>query len=285
MLRHLSRSCVRTRLCQWGVLLDPTLPLGIDWTPADMMRLRGVCSSLRGATPAGQFFAQVLETLGVRVRWYNHAPERLFTAASRIFTELTFVYSCRHAAARAAGLRADEPLAHKLVCVAGSYALHRSILLGTTAQSTTLGSKPVGWAPGDIDVFVGSLSTSERSQKAFDALVEHAKQTIDTLWKRPLKTSHSSLPFWLTRGFGVSASASVSYSRQYGQLGGLPSSVESAMRSQGMRYPRHLAVGCADQQTEVWPAQSLKAAIEALPQTLVRAPRWIVGPLGHSRPA
>ena len=45
------------------------------------------------------------------------------------------------------------------------------------------------------------------------------------------------------------------------------------MRSQGMRYPRQLAEGCVNQQTEVWPAQAVKAAIEALPQTLVRAPR------------
>ena len=164
----------------WGYLLSTALPLGASWHPADMLRLRCVCGSLRDDRSTAQYFADILATLGIRgIRPHCHSPRRLFTLACRVFSELSFVHSIRTVAARAAGMRADAPAADNLCCVAGSYALNRFLLLGegTDVDAAVAADNGVDWTPGDIDVFVNCVGapSSPTSAAIFQAIVAHAR--------------------------------------------------------------------------------------------------------------
>ena len=50
----------------WCILLSANLPLAHGWLPDHMLRLRCTCKGLRGEVSTGQFFAQLLRSLGVR---------------------------------------------------------------------------------------------------------------------------------------------------------------------------------------------------------------------------
>ena len=53
----------------WGLLLSTNMPLGVDWKPEDMMRLRSCCYSLRGSKSTAQFYLEILSHLGVHLRY------------------------------------------------------------------------------------------------------------------------------------------------------------------------------------------------------------------------
>ena len=117
----------------WGILLAPDLPLGTGFHIRDIVALRGVCYTLRGSKSTAQLLTEILNHLGIRVRLGK--PQDLFRLACRIFDELSFVHMTRAVAARAIGIRPDDPAAANLCCVAGSYALNRLLLLGDVEEA------------------------------------------------------------------------------------------------------------------------------------------------------
>ena len=250
----------------WGVLLDTALPLGTLWSPVDMLRLRGVCSSLRDERSTGQFFACVLNTLGVRLRWHCHNPSKIFELATRVWSELSFVHSLRSVAAHAAGLSQDDPQAEHICCVAGSHALSRAILLGSDVAGGDGSPCPVSWRPGDIDIFVGSVESKKRSYAAFKALVSHSEQACHSLFR------HSSDPtpsvFWPAGLTGPRIRPRTQLLSRYNEpgevgIGHLPSSIESAMATQGVAYERDAVLDYAGSFSD-----DLIRAVRALPPTL-----------------
>ena len=244
----------------WGVLLDPSLPLGVDWAPTEMLRLRGVCTAFRGGLSTAQFFSRVLEALGIpKLREHCHSPRRLFEFASRVFAELAFVHSCRTVAACAAGLLKADTSANDLCCVAGSYALHRALMLGCNdVVGSAQGPTTPSWAPGDMDIFVGTLDSSRRSKAAFDAVVEHARTAFACFSRHA-----DDIKLWGSRGLPL-----VTYSSTYEHAHGLgeivPASVAVAMGAfQGFSYSRDDVLDYS----HAWD-QPLVDAIKRQPETL-----------------
>ena len=310
----------------WGVLLDPSLPLGVHWSPADALRLRGVCSSFRGEVTSGAFFGKMLARFGFKLRPHCHDPRRLFELASRVFAEFSFVHSCRTVAARAAGLRTDEPAARNMACVAGSYALHRALQLGDPGlfksggsyctgccrglahpvadvpyrsaceicdpprPAAVAGGPKLGWAPNDIDVFVGSVGSSRRSHDAFYALVAHAKAACKALFRPhdptaavPSAYQKLGLPFAVN--VNVDPTVTVKNGDFNGLGGELPGAVEAGLHtpsSRGAPYTREVVLNAAGD----W-HDDLTETLNGLPQVigphaLPRAPRPFRGRPGPS---
>ena len=173
----------------WAILTSTSLPLGFDWHPRDMIKLRSVCYAFRGGLTTGAFCGQILRRLGIPLRYDVHPPHSLFELLCSVFDELKFVHSLRGVAAHAVGVDPDGRESENLCCVAGSYALNRYLLLdgqrierppiragfGGAAVSAAE-QRRLDWAPGDIDVFVGCHGSphSAKSIAAFRALVRHA---------------------------------------------------------------------------------------------------------------
>ena len=278
----------------WGVLLDTSLPLGVDWHPREHIRLRGVCMALRGKRSTAEHFSEILQHLGVSVRMGS--PEALAKLTFRIFNEMSFVHRVQGVAARGFGLRADDPAAAELCCVAGSYALNRFLLLGdrtTTDPSTRSkrnataglaqpadpgGAAPgVSWTPGDIDVFLGCRGTpnSRLSVQAFNKVVEHGLWAAQGLWSgAKLPSNHwgawmpSDLHARMPKTWPVDAN--VKYTSEYNGLGELPTDIHAAMTTPGVTYPRELVLQYlhGDEETA-----DLQATIRGLEPTLgIRRP-------------
>lgn len=78
----------------WGVLLDVGLPFGAvrDWSPDDMMRLRGVSNVMRGEDTTAQFLCNVLnQGLGVNM----HADTAFLMGPKRVLLIVRFIYAER----------------------------------------------------------------------------------------------------------------------------------------------------------------------------------------------
>jgi hypothetical protein len=274
----------------WAMLLDPDLPLGTHWEPMDMLRLRCVCSAFRREHSTAQFFAAVLAKFGVTVRAHCTPARECFTLASRIFHELAFIHSCRAVAAKAAGLRADDPAAAHVVHIAGSFALHRYQL--HRAPHT-----PPGWQPGDIDVFVGSFGdgSSARSQRVFRAVLDFASQSCHGLyrhammaqddpnhpffWMLPLLTTPGSQARRRARQIQVPLEVEprVRIMRQsdYDALEGahqeMPPEVAAEMAGPRHTYARALAL----ERAERWPV-ALVSEVERMPEMLGEERPWAI---------
>lgn len=284
----------------WGILLSTSLPLGVDWLPEDMIKLRSCCYSLRANTSTSQFLLDVLATLGVHLRPHVHDAKRLFHLASRIFAELTFIHSLDAIAANACGLRRDDVDAANLITVAGSHALSRMLLLqpappshgaprapvrpphatrrrgadgrplpqqqlgGTTPEPPT----GIDWTPGDIDVFVACRGSarSKHSMALFKAVVDHAKAACYGLY-RAARLRHPPFGWSIDDHLTPKIDPQVKTSHNgepYSGLGGHPSAVVDALEARGASYERDSVLAFA---TGAYPP-ALVHAIGCLPPSL-----------------
>ena len=132
-----------------ALLGQPDLLAMPTWTSlSDVMALRGANSLLHGGVRTAEWLAQLLATRGFKTRWTLIRPEKLFWLAWRVHAEMRLVHDLTQIGVQLGG--------HCVV--AGSYALHRLMLL-------ELGVEP-GFAPGDLDVF---LSVPQASRdRAFE---------------------------------------------------------------------------------------------------------------------
>lgn len=120
-----------------ALLGQPNLLDSPTWSSlSDVMALRGANSLLYGDMRTAEWLAQLLATRGLKARWTLHHPYRLYWLAWRVHAELRLLHDLTQIGVQHGG--------HCVV--AGSYALHRLMLL-------ELGVDP-GFSPGDLDVFL-----------------------------------------------------------------------------------------------------------------------------------
>ena len=256
----------------WGLLLDTSLPLSVDWHPADIIRLRSCCYSLRGTKSTHEVCLEILKRLGVHLRPHMHETRRVFQLACRVFSERKFVHLLPTIAAKSVGLRRDDADAKDLVHVAGSHALNRLLLSqahheaggggssGAGAGSSSNATAPppqrlsthgrsVGglpWAPGDIDIFVACRggARTKQSVELFKAVVEHAVKACHPLYQGARTKKFDSVlaltPFLSGSLVSDKVDPKVKYtSDTYHGLGGHPAAVTDALTgSRGVAYER-----------------------------------------------
>ena len=284
----------------WGVLLATDLPLGVDWHPRDMLRLRSTCYSLR-VKSTSQFYLEILAHLGVRLRPNVHDARRIFHLACRVFSELRFINSLDAAAASAVGIRRDDPDAANLCCVAGSYALNRMLLLErpvadphenqlrTAAQrlrEQMAGrgetSEGVKWCAGDIDIFVGCRGGARTRQSValFKSLMHEAMVACHELYAGArMSYGPGADPDGITPRVQPRVKVtSDAYAGEYtgdakdtAALGGHPAQVVDALTTHGVQYERDAVIAYSAAST--FPP-ALARAVAALP-TVVGLPRPI----------